>query len=62
MAKRRTFAAKFKADIVLAIISGRQSAAEICREHQINPQVISRWKTDFLANASQVFASDKQRN
>ena len=60
MTKRRTFTAKFKAQMVLAIISGRKSAAAICREHQLKPQVVSRWKADFLENSDRIFASAAQ--
>ena len=55
MSKRRTFTPKFKAERVLEILTGVKSQAEICREHQIKAQVIGRWKTTFLENASQLF-------
>ena len=40
MAKRRTFTAEFKARVVLEVISGMKSAAEICREHNIKPPLL----------------------
>jgi putative transposase len=58
MPKRRTFTAEFKSQLVLKVISGEQSAAELCRQHQIKPQLLSDWKTTFLANAATVFQSD----
>jgi transposase-like protein len=61
MAKRRTFTAEFKARVVLEVISGVKSAAEICREHSIKPQLLSRWKSEFLENAPKVFEPDGQR-
>ncbi len=67
MPKRRTFTAEFKSQLVLKVtpalracasVSGEQSAAELCRQHQIKPQLLSDWKAAFLANAATVFQSD----
>ena len=52
---RRTFASEFKAEIVLQLISGEKRLAEICREHKLNAQMVSRWKQEFLQNAANVF-------
>ena len=61
MTKRRTFSAKFKSQVVLAILQGTQSAAEICREHQLKPQVVSGWKAFFLERAAEVFSSNREQ-
>ena len=53
--KHRTFSPEFKAQAVLAVLSGHQTAAEICREHQIKPDLFSKWKVAFLASAAKVF-------
>ena len=55
MRTRRNFGAEFKAKVVLEILSGAKSAAEICREHNLKPDLLSHWKNQFLANASKVF-------
>jgi transposase-like protein len=52
---RRKFTAEFKAKVVLEIISGSKSAAEICREYNLKPDLISHWKNHFVANAAQTF-------
>lgn len=57
---RRNFTAEFKAKVVLEIISGRKSAAELCREYSLKPDLVSQWKNQFLANAAQVFESASQ--
>ena len=36
MAKRRNFTPEFKAELVLEVLSGATSQAEVCRRH--NPQ------------------------
>jgi transposase-like protein len=53
--KRRTFTSKFKAEVVLQLISGEKTMAEICREHRLNQQMVSRWKRELLENAASVF-------
>ena len=60
MPKRRNFSAEFKARVVLEVISGAKSAAEICREHNLKPDLVSHWKNQFLANASKVFENGKE--
>lgn len=62
MTKRRKFSAEFKAQIVLEILSGTRSAGEICREHQIKPQVLSSWKAQFLENAPQLFERSREQD
>jgi transposase-like protein len=52
---RRSFSAEFKAKIVLAIISGSKTAAEVCREYNLKPDLVSQWKDQFMTNAAQVF-------
>ena len=52
---RRNFTAEYKAKIVLELISRNKSAAEVCREYNLKPDLVSRWRSQFLANAAQVF-------
>lgn len=40
------------------MLSGSKTAAEICREHQIKPDLFSHWKAAFLDNAAKVFERD----
>jgi transposase len=52
---RRNFSAEFKAKVVLEIISGSKTAAEVCREYNLKPDLLSHWKNQFMSNAAQVF-------
>ncbi len=52
---RRNFSAEFKAKVILEILSGSKSAAEVCREYNLKPDLVSHWKNQFVANAAQVF-------
>lgn len=50
MAKRRKFDAEFKAEVVLQVLTGMKSQAEVCREHQL-----------ILENAARAFENDKRQ-
>jgi transposase-like protein len=41
MTRRRKFTAERKAQIVLELLSGAKSSAELCREHQIASSVLA---------------------
>jgi transposase len=58
---RRTFTPEFKAEVVLALLRGEQSHAELCRQHQLSPTLLSLWKQTFLDRLSLVFQSDERR-
>ena len=51
MTKRRTFSPEFKLRVVLELLSGSRTNAQICREHQLVPAVVSVWKEQFLERA-----------
>ena len=53
--KRRTFSAEFKTEIVLSVLTGEKSQAEVCREHQLSAPQFGNWKRQFLENASSAF-------
>jgi transposase-like protein len=52
---RRNFNAEFKAKVVLEMISGSKTAAEVCREYNLKADLVSHWKNEFLTHAAQVF-------
>ncbi len=55
MAKRRQFTAAFKAQVVLELVSGHKTLAEVSREHRVKPDIIARWRRQFVENAAGVF-------
>ena len=57
MAKRRKFTAEFKTKVVLEVLSGESSQAELCRRHNLSEDQLSKWKLYFLENAVSVFGS-----
>ena len=62
MATRRKYTPEFKGQIVLEIISGARTQAEIARQHRIKPDLIARWKHQFLKNAASIFERGNQHN
>jgi transposase len=62
MTQRRIFTAEFKTQVVLDLLSGAHSPAELCRRHQLTPQVLARWKSEFLERAPLVFEQDQKRS
>jgi transposase len=58
MRKRRTFGAEFKTGVVLQVVSGEKSLAEVCREDQLTAQMVGNWKQQFLTHASRVFEDE----
>lgn len=53
--KRRKFTTKFKTKVVLEALSERHTLAELAERHQLHPNQISQWKSQFLSNAELVF-------
>lgn len=58
---RRKFNAEFKVKLVLAVLKGTSSAAELCRTYKLKPDLLTRWKQEFLENAERVFEQDGER-
>jgi transposase len=55
---RRSFPAEFKAQIVLQLLSGDTSQAELCRKHNIKPNLIANWKAAVLERLHTLFEAD----
>ncbi len=45
----------------MEIIAGHRSAADVCREHQLSPSALDRWRAQFQQHAADVFVSKNQR-
>jgi len=55
MSKRRKFSPEFKSQVVLQLLTGERSMAELCRAHQLTSQTINTWKQQLVAAAPQAF-------
>jgi|SRR5688500_5266138 transposase len=61
MAQRRRFTAKFKTQVVLDLLTGRRSVAQLCREYDLKEQVVTRWRAVFLDRAEMLFRTETER-
>ena len=53
--KKRTFSADFKTKVVLELLSGDQTLAQVATKHEVTPISLKAWKKQFLENASMAF-------
>jgi transposase-like protein len=53
MGSRRSFTSEFKQSVVQQLDS--HSAAEICRENDIQPNLLHRWKKEYESNPHEAF-------
>lgn len=59
---RRTFTGAFKAEVVRDLLAGTRSQAELCREHQLSPSLLTLWKDTALERLPQLFQEAEQRD
>lgn len=58
---RKKYTPEFKTKVILAILQGDQEFNEVCAEHGLNPNMVRKWKQDFLQNAHLAFGADSER-
>jgi transposase len=58
MGKRRNFKPEQKAKIILEVLREEKSLSEIAAEYEIHPNLLSRWKTEFIQNAGRAFSKE----
>ena len=54
---RRKFTSKFKTKLVLEALKERVALSELAQKFDLSPTQISKWKREFLDNASEIFES-----
>lgn len=62
MGQRRVHTPQFKANVVLADLKREKTAAQLCREHGIGQDLLSRWRQQFVERAPQIFAQEALRS
>ena len=50
--KRRRFTSEFKLKVILEALKERESLTDLAQRYELHPNQISKWKTEFLNNAS----------
>ena len=52
---RLSFPADLKAQVVLQLLTGAASQAELCRKHNLKPQLVSHWKDAVVERMHMLF-------
>jgi transposase len=60
-AKRRKFTAAFKAQVAIEALKERKTLAELSKEFEVHPNMITTWKREFLERSSVVFETEPQK-
>lgn len=55
--KRKKWSDEEKFKVVIDLLSGKHSQAEVCRNHQVHPTQLRHWKEIFLERAPTVFSN-----
>src|SRR5262249_19106838 len=58
---RRSFTPEFKAQVVLDLLRGERSQAELCRLHQLSASLLALWKGPCPERLPLVFQADERR-
>ena len=58
--QRRVFPPEFKAKLVLELLGGAASQAELCRKHNLKPQLLGHWKATAVECLQTLFLDDGQ--
>lgn len=53
--KRKHYSPEQKSNIVLEVLREEQTLNEIASKYGVSPQLISRWRTEFMENMPAVF-------
>nr|WP_299203248.1 transposase [uncultured Brumimicrobium sp.] len=59
--KTRTFSASFKAKVVVEAIKEQSTMQELASKYNLDGKQISKWKAEFLSNASSVFEKENEK-
>ena len=52
---RRKFSSGFKATVAIEALKERESLAELSKRFDVHPNMITKWKKEFMENASAAF-------
>lgn len=53
--ERRKFTAAFKAQVAIEALKERETLAELSKRFEVHPNMISKWKQEFMDRSSEIF-------
>jgi transposase len=62
MPRGRTVTAQSKVQVVLEVLSGVKTSAEVCSQYQIHPNLFYKWCTTLLEGAPLIFNQEERRS
>ena len=58
--KRRKFSGAFKAKVAIEALKERESLAELSKRFEVHPNMISKWKQEFMEHSLEVFEKKRK--
>jgi transposase-like protein len=59
MSKHKHYDAELKTKVVLELLKGQKTLAQLCREYEVSPDLACHWRDVFLERAPQVFTDPR---
>jgi len=59
---RRVVTPTFKAEVIRDLLTGKRTHAELCRDYQLSPSLLTLWKESALERLSVLFQAEEQRD
>jgi len=59
---RRKFSGAFKAKVALEALRERETLSELSKRYEVHPNIISKWKREFLDKAPEVFEQSSNKD
>lgn len=56
---RRKFTPGYKAKVAIEALKERSTLAELSKKYEVHPNLISKWKQEFIENSDKVFETSK---
>ncbi|MBW6460062.1 MAG: transposase, partial [Bacteroidales bacterium] len=56
-AKRKKHTAGFKAQLAIEALRERETMAELSKRFEVHPNMISKWKQEFVTRSAEIFAT-----
>jgi transposase-like protein len=54
----KRYSPKLKFQVVLEVLSGEKSVAQVAKVYGVHPNSVNKWKRDFLDKGPEIFAQD----
>jgi len=61
MKQQRKYTSQFKVGLVMQYLKGSKNQAEICRENNLNPNLLNKWLKQFEQQANVIFEPNKAK-